>query len=225
MSQDELLKKINLVRRDLGNLLFHFTTKPKENVVIKEPNRTTYLSDNAPPVLYKILREGKLLGSSHWIRGGYKCICFTESPISELAALFSLSRIMSETEDRPRYEPFGIAVTKEWLFAQGGRPVIYQPESEFELLPDELKYRHVRFEPQKGIDHTWEREWRIKTEELKLDPKQTLVVVPTFDYAFEFAYDFAEVKPDYDDIPEPQGFYHEPKWMVVSLDLFGFKDY
>jgi hypothetical protein len=76
-----------------------------------------------------------------------------------------------------RYKPFGIMVAKAWLFERGGRPVIYQPDAEFELLHEGQRFRHVRYEPG-SVDFTWEREWRIQTSELQLDPGETTLVVP-----------------------------------------------
>ncbi|MDZ7724636.1 MAG: hypothetical protein U5R06_17975 [candidate division KSB1 bacterium] len=223
MNENRLQKRINLVRRDLGNLLFHFTRKPDSKVEIKNDKYNRTLPQSALSVLEKILSDGSLKGSSNNIRGGFKCICFTESPISELASLFSLINIAESLDDKTRYEPYGVAVKKEWLFSKGGRPVIYQPESDFKLLPDKLKYRHVRYEPDQGIDYTWEREWRIKVEHLNLNPKETLVVVPDAESAFDLVYQHSNVELDYDNEPIPQGSYHVAKWMAVSLDLFGFK--
>ena len=39
--------------------------------------------------------------------------------------------------------------------------MIYQPEADFDLLPQELRWRHVRFEltGEQVVDFTWEREW------------------------------------------------------------------
>jgi hypothetical protein len=56
--------------------------------------------------------------------------------------------------------------------------------SEYDLLPDELKYRHSTYEPvgQKPTDWSWEREWRIQANELPLDPSCTTVVVPNRDW-------------------------------------------
>jgi hypothetical protein len=76
-----------------------------------------------------------------------------------------------------RYKPFGVMVGKEWLFEQGGRPVIYQPASEFELLHERQRFRHVRYEPP-TVDFTWEREWRVETDRLELDPARVSLVVP-----------------------------------------------
>lgn len=225
MLSQELIKRIKLVRRDLGNLLFHFTQTPRSNVVIKSEKYERNLTKSALSVLEKILSEGKLYGSSKKIRGGFKCICFTESPISEIASLFLLENIAKKSDEKTRYEPYGIAVRKEWLFSKGGRPVIYEPEAEFELLPEVLQYRHVRYDdPDSEKDYTWEREWRIKTDCLVLDPKQTLVVVPDAETAFDLAFEHAKFEWDLD-YPggEPIGSYPVAKWMTVSLDLFGLK--
>lgn len=197
------LQEITRQRRDLGNLLLHFTRQ------------------HPRAVLEKIASEGRLLGGSGFIKGGHHCVCFTETPISEIPTVLRLAKRIEEAGLRPRYEPYGVAVRKEWLFAQGGRPVIYQPDSEYDLLPPELRYRHVRYEPG-AVDFTWEREWRIKANELKLDPKQTLFILPTADEAFDFAYGHASLEgDDYDDVGMPRTFYHEARWLAVSLDLFG----
>jgi hypothetical protein len=45
-----------------------------------------------------------------------------------------------------RYSPFGIMVSKQWLFAQGGRPVIYQSAEEYQLLTENHRWRHVLYE-------------------------------------------------------------------------------
>ena len=68
-------------------------------------------------MLSKILHEGLLRGSGRW-SGGRDCVCFSEAPIQELNALFSLIAFASSEAEHPRYEPYGIAVSKQWLFAQ-----------------------------------------------------------------------------------------------------------
>jgi hypothetical protein len=69
---------------------------------------------------------------------------------------------------------------KKWIFEKGGRPVIYEPESEFRELPDSHKWRHVRYEPNaaRPIDFTWEREWRIKCQDLVFQPNDVGILVP-----------------------------------------------
>lgn len=223
----DFIERMQLVRRDIGNLLFHFTKTPYQEVIIKTGSLTRYAGKTARSVLDKILVEGKLLGTSNWIKDGYKCICFTEAPISELAALFSLVKIAASRDQRPMYEPYGIAVKKSWFYKKGGKPVIYDNSSVYDDLPKDLKYRHVSYDPENNIDFTWEREWRISVDELTLDPAQTLVVVPDAVTAFDIMYGFAEEKPDVD-YSDGQawvaGVYHDPKWMAVSLDLFGIEE-
>ncbi len=115
----------------------------------------------------------KLLGSNRDIRGGYHCVCFSEAPIELLSRILALPPTSGI-----RYRPFGVMVAKTWLFQQGGRPVIYQPDSEFEALPEPLRYRHVRYEPNGGADYSWEREWRVRSDELAIDPNRSTLIVP-----------------------------------------------
>jgi hypothetical protein len=184
------------------------------------------MTGSAAGVLHKILYEETLIGTSSWTHGT-NTICFTEAPIHEFNSVFSLVSIASSKDERPRYEPYGIAVSKKWLFEKGGRPVIYDHPDTFSQYPESLRYRFVPYNPNNGIDFTWEREWRIQTDALQLDPKHTLVVVPTSEEAFQVVYDFAKIEADWDVEGSSggawiTGTYHNPKWLAVSLDLFGF---
>ncbi|MBW2035447.1 MAG: hypothetical protein JRI94_18060 [Deltaproteobacteria bacterium] len=149
-----------MIRDDISNKLIHMTKGETKDAAAK-----SFLS---------ILQEGRLRGGTSMIKGGHQCVCFTEAPVSKLATILSDPSILGV-----RYAPFGIMVDKAWLFRQGGRPVIYQSDEEYEVLPDPIRYRHVRYEPENGVDFTWEREWRINTAELILEPSETTVVVPT----------------------------------------------
>ena len=88
---EELFKRIKLVRRDVGNLLFHFTRAPSESLI--EVNfgqgRKMTMSGSTSAVLRKILYEGGLKGTSRWSYG-QNCVCFTEAPIQEFNSIFSL---------------------------------------------------------------------------------------------------------------------------------------
>jgi hypothetical protein len=148
-----------MIRDDLSHKLIHLTRGP------------TY--DDAAQVFTKILEEKRLLGGTGCIKGGFRCVCFSEAPVSKLSQILA-----NPMAHGMRYKPFGVMVDKAWLFEHGGRPVIYQTDSEFALLHDEQKFRHVRYEPTNNIDFTWEREWRIHTDALPLAPEATTVVVP-----------------------------------------------
>ena len=215
----ELEKRIRLVRRDMSDLLFHFTRGAD--------------GKSASSILDLILRGGKLRGTSNWSKPD-KVVCFTESPIQEFNAIFSLSSIANSDHEHPRYEPYGIAVSKKWLYKQGGRPVIYDSKESQNEYSGALSYRFVPYNPEcEDKDYTWEREWRIKTNELNLDPTSTLVIVPSAEEAFDIVYGFADVETGYDydceDYNDPSsaiitGSYdtHTPRWLAVSLDMFGF---
>ncbi len=216
----ELAKRIRLVRRDMSDLLFHFT-RGKEPIWHESRGYRFNSADTASHILTKILREGFLHGSSEWTYGK-NTICFTEAPIQEFNSIFSLVSIASEKHHRPRYEPYGVAVNKRWLFSQGGRPVIYDHPDFKTKYPDNFLYRFCPYDPENGIDYTWEREWRIEMKELRLDSKHTLVIVPTSAEAFEIVYENSNLEADVDSDGVSMGVFHTPTWLAVSLDMFGF---
>lgn len=148
-----------MIRDDLSHKLIHLTRGPSY--------------DDAAQLFTKILAEKQLLGGTGCIKGKFHCVCFSEAPVSKLSHILA-----NPMAHGMRYKPFGVMVDKMWLFERGGRPVIYQEDSEFELLHDNHKFRHVRYEPTKNIDFTWEREWRIHTDTLQLVPEETTVIVP-----------------------------------------------
>jgi hypothetical protein len=214
----ELAQRIRLVRRDMGDLLFHFT-RGAEPVWREVHGRKFNMAETASHVLTKILNTG-LRGSSAWTYG-INTVCFTEAPIGEFNAVFALNSIANDASLRPRYEPYGVAVSKAWLFSKGGRPVIYDHPAAQAGYPHDLLFRFCPYDPTAGVDYTWEREWRINVEHLELEPKQTLVIVPTAEEAFEFVYQYAREEPDVDGSGSAVGSYHHPKWLAVSLDMLG----
>jgi len=130
--------------------------------------------------LQKIIRERRILGSIGKRKGGYRCVSFSEAP------LVSIEEGLKNLDDYSRYSPFGIMVTKQWLFTKGGRPVIYQPDSEYRALPETHRWRHVLYEIRDGFqfsDFTWEREWRIPCEHLEFDHTTAQLVVPDSSWA------------------------------------------
>jgi hypothetical protein len=175
-------------------------------------------SASAWAVLCKILHEGRLKGTANWTYGRSLCLLFrgTDSRVQ-----FSLVELAASESERPRHEPYGVAVSKEWLFRQGGRPVIYEHPANHNALPEALKYRFVPYDPVAWIDFSWERECRIQADYLKLEPTETLVIVPSATEAFDLVYEFAKEEVDGDE-DGPTGVNHVAKWLAVSLDIFGF---
>ncbi len=106
-------------------------------------------------VLKEIINDKKIYGSrteTGFIKGGHSAVCFSEVPFSGLKYML---------RGQSRYEPYGLIFGKVSIFKNGGRPVIYLPDSDGTWIPHEEKWRHVRYEP--GIvDYTFEREWRLK---------------------------------------------------------------
>lgn len=146
-------------RSDMSSCLIHWT-KDSEN-------------ESAFETLCKICDEMRLLGGNGLIKGGHTCICFTEAPPN------------CSQEFNGRYSRFGIKFNKRHIFSLGGRPVIYQPDSDYERLPPSLKWRHVRHEldGEVPIDFTWEREWRVPLAELCFDLDDVSFIVPSEEYA------------------------------------------
>jgi hypothetical protein len=148
-------------RADISDKLVHFTG-PRDNWA------------EAYSRLKSILAERTIRGGKRMIRSGDHCVCFTEVPLE------SLPGGLVNPINFSRYAPFGLVFAKTWIFDRGGRPAIYEPESEFRELPDSHKWRHVRYEPTAAqpIDFTWEREWRIKADALQFQPNDVVILVP-----------------------------------------------
>lgn len=158
-------------RSDISNYLVHFTKGNSEYEAFEN--------------LRSIIKSYSLIGNNGMIKGGHKCVCFSEAPLSAIKDGLVNSDFYS------KYSPFGIMLSKKWLFEQGGRPVIYQREEEYKLL-NENSWRHVTYEPDKKepIDFTWEREWRIKTDKLLIGEDMCTIVLPNEDWANDLVNSF-----------------------------------
>lgn len=109
-------------------------------------------------VLKEILASGELRGSGHdgFVKGSRKAVCLSEIPLSSVHQFAG----RPEQKDNVRYRFYGLALSKKAVFEAGGRPVIYLPDGEAGWLPNDQKWRHVRFE-HPDVDWTFEREWRV----------------------------------------------------------------
>ena len=158
-------------RPDLSPFLVHLTKN-----TVKADKFTAY--DN----LLSMLGTGEIFGSttaSGFIKGKSPAACFMDVPLS------SLKYVLNEANtdpNRPRYEPFGVIVTKRRAYKDGCRPVIYLSDDELKVLgiPESELWRVVRLEAVDGTGINWvhEREWRNKGS-FKLPSKPLAALVRT----------------------------------------------
>lgn len=142
-------------RPDLSPFLVHLTRN-----TVKDDNYTAYKN------LVSILGTGQIHGSttkSGFIKGRSPAACFMDVPLSSLKYVLN----ESNTDPRkPRYEAFGVVITKKRAYKDGCRPVLYLSDEELKLLgiPDSELWRVVRLEAVDGTGINWvhEREWRCK---------------------------------------------------------------
>jgi hypothetical protein len=142
-------------RPDLTPYLIHLTKNTKE--------KDKYSAfDN----LVNILEEGEIWGSSTkegFIKGHNKATCFMDIPFMSLKYLLNHD---NSNPNKPRYEPFGIIVTKKIAYKRRCRPVLYLSNKELDALgiPEKELWRVVRFEADDSGWISWihEREWRCR---------------------------------------------------------------
>jgi hypothetical protein len=143
-------------------------------------------------VLIKILEAGKINGSttaSGYIIGDTPAACFIDAPLYSV-----VQNIMFENEKRNskgdhRYYPYGISFPKPYVYAMGGRPVIYDnTQSAKKYLPPAEHWRIVNFDLSNEanfIDWTHEREWRVPNQ-FAFDLKAATVLLPSYNEIKEF---------------------------------------
>jgi hypothetical protein len=142
-------------RPDLTPYLIHLTKNTKS-----EDRFSAF--DN----LVNILRSGRILGSSKekgFIKGPNPAACFMDVPFWSLKYILNDKNCDSK---KPRYEPYGVMITKKYAYQHGCRPVLYLSNQEMTDLriPEGEKWRVVRFDGADGKSVNWvhEREWRCK---------------------------------------------------------------
>jgi hypothetical protein len=143
------------VRPDLSPYLIHLTKNTKAT-----DDYSAY--DN----LMSILQTGQINGSKPsqgMIKGKHRASCFMDIPFASLKYVLTPA---NTDKQKPRYEPYGIAITKKTAYKSGCRPVLYLSNAEVADLgiPDNELWRVVRFEAMQDRWISWvhEREWRSK---------------------------------------------------------------
>jgi hypothetical protein len=141
-------------RPDLTPYIIHLTKNSKQ-----KDKRSAF--DN----LVNILKAGRIKGTkiSGKIKGPSPARCFMDVPFSALKYVLNPR---DTNPERPRYEPYGVFVTKRYAHQHHCRPVLYLSDREVEALgiPQAELWRVVRFEVSKQGWISWlhEREWRCK---------------------------------------------------------------
>ncbi len=115
--------------------------------------------------LVNILKTGEIWGSTNkgFVKGPSSAACFMDIPFVSLKYILNKDNC---NLNKPRYEPCGIFINKQYAYKHGCRPVLYLSNKELSSLeiPDKELWRVVRFEAsEKGwISWIHEREWRSK---------------------------------------------------------------
>jgi len=112
---------------------------------------------SAAKTLQRILQERVVRGSDWRVAGDQPVVSFTELPPVDSLALMRWRARWA----RWSFEPYGIAVHRDWATQQGARPVRYVSDTEWRTLaPEDKPYCH-RIGKASGA---WpaEREWRCQ---------------------------------------------------------------
>jgi hypothetical protein len=157
------------VRPDLSPYITHLTKNTQ-----KEDDYSAFEN------LISILQGGEIFGSSTtkgFIKGPNKAVCFMDIPLNSLKYILDNK---NANPRHPRYEPFGVIITKRLAFKMGCRPVLYLSNEEIKKLhiPIGELWRVVRFEVVKDRWISWihEREWRCKGDfKMPINPLAILV--------------------------------------------------
>ncbi len=130
--------------------------------------------------LVSILKNGEIWASNKskgFIKGPHGAACFMDVPFAALKYVLTPE---NTDPQKPRYEPYGILITKKYAYSKGCRPVLYLSDEEVRGLglPSNELWRVVRFEVSKKGWISWlhEREWRCRGP-FKLPSKIQGVVV------------------------------------------------
>ncbi|MCX0395475.1 DUF2971 domain-containing protein [Clostridium perfringens] len=122
--------------------------------------------------LVKILIDRKLDGSGKegFIVGEKNAVCLQECPLYSLSQNIYYEKKMRREGKykKVRYRGVGLMFEKTDVYKKGGRPVIYdKTEDAKKYLPKEQWWRIVNLDlsdPNKIIDWTHEREWRVPNQ-------------------------------------------------------------
>lgn len=162
-------------RSDLCTRLVHLTRGVED-----EPKKKTALR-----VLFEILDSRTLKGSSTssgFIVGKTRAVCFQDAPLHAVGqnCWFEQKWRKQNAWAKTRYTPNGIMLPKQYVYDEGGRPVIYDSTQEAKkYLPQDQWWRIVNFDlsdKDNIIDWSHEREWRVP-EDLEFNLEDVILLL------------------------------------------------
>ncbi|MFO0816322.1 MAG: hypothetical protein U1A77_00185 [Pirellulales bacterium] len=118
---------------------------------------------SALAVLERIIAERRLRASRLSLRGGEPMVCWADVSPQTLVD----GRVFRTHRHRWDFEPYGLAVRREWLQHCGARPVIYGDDAKWEELSEQDRPWFQRQGTRvgrrgKSIDWRIEGEWRVR---------------------------------------------------------------
>lgn len=172
-------------RSDITGMLTHLTKPIQKNLEGLNDSEINKLSiDN----LISILKDKKINGSTTsqgFIIGNITAVCFQDAPLYGIIQNVEFEKEMREVRENSklRYTGIGLTFGKPYIYAKGGRPVIYEDTASAKsFLPSNQHWRIVRFNIdfinnfQKRVDWTHEREWRAP-DSIEFDLKLCHIVL------------------------------------------------
>lgn len=142
----------------------------------------TSAADHSPlGTLRRIAAQKQLIASNRMIRGGHRVISWTACPLQQLPSL----RCFRTHRVRWDFEPYGLCIQREWLIAQGVRPVRYGTEADWNSLAEADQPFFQAAGGETEIDWSIEQEWRhLGDLDLSgLTSRDVLLFVPHFEAA------------------------------------------
>jgi hypothetical protein len=144
-----------------------FNSRPDLTPYLLHMTKNTNAKDefSAFDNLVHILETGIIWGTGKkgYVKGPNKAACFMDVPFASLKYVLTPE---AADPQNPRYEPYGVVVTKRSAYRKGARPVLYLSDTEVRTLgiPQEEIWRVVKLQTNRDEWISWlhEREWRCK---------------------------------------------------------------
>lgn len=113
-------------RSDLSHALVHLTKRRARTPFNFKREATAF------EVLKEILHARKIEAGHGYVKGSQPVACLSEIPLS---ALHGFAARPTAEAPFPKYEFYGIAISKHNGFRLGARPVLYLPDAEAGWIP------------------------------------------------------------------------------------------